>query len=101
MSRAHRPSGYVFPMPGSALLNAWREGYSLGKLKRDVMAGLTIGVVAVPLSMALAIATGVPPQHGLYTAIVAGARDLTSPAPPLRLWLFFSRLLPTMAWGGC
>ncbi|AQU81249.1 MULTISPECIES: C4-dicarboxylic acid transporter DauA [unclassified Halomonas] len=73
MSRAHRPSGYVFPIPGSALLNAWREGYSLGKLKRDVMAGLTIGVVAVPLSMALAIATGVPPQHGLYTAIVAGA----------------------------
>nr|WP_290697017.1 C4-dicarboxylic acid transporter DauA [Halomonas sp. UBA3074] len=73
MSRAHRPSGYVFPMPGSALLSAWREGYTLAKLKRDVMAGLTIGVVAVPLSMALAIATGVPPQHGLYTAIVAGA----------------------------
>jgi SulP family sulfate permease len=60
-------------MPGSALLGAWREGYSLAKLKRDVMAGLTIGVVAIPLSMALAIATGVPPQHGLYTAIVAGA----------------------------
>ncbi|WP_404463841.1 C4-dicarboxylic acid transporter DauA [Vreelandella aquamarina] len=73
MSRDHRSSGYVFPMPGSALLKAWREGYTLGKLKRDVMAGLTIGVVAVPLSMALAIATGVPPQHGLYTAIVAGA----------------------------
>lgn len=73
MSRAHRLSGYVFPMPGSALLSAWREGYTLAKLKRDVMAGLTIGVVAVPLSMALAIATGVPPQHGLYTAIVAGA----------------------------
>ena len=73
MSRAHRPSGYVFPMPGSALLSAWREGYTLAKLKRDVMAGLTIGVMAVPLSMALAIATGVPPQHGLYTAIVAGA----------------------------
>ncbi|WP_279384664.1 SulP family inorganic anion transporter [Vreelandella lionensis] len=73
MSRDHRPSGYVFPMPGSALLKAWREGYTLGKFKRDVMAGLTIGVVAVPLSMALAIATGVPPQHGLYTAMVAGA----------------------------
>ncbi|CAN0586245.1 unnamed protein product, partial [Ectocarpus sp. 12 AP-2014] len=49
------------------------EGYTFARLKRDVMAGLTIGVVAVPLSMALAIATGVPPQHGLYTAIVAGA----------------------------
>lgn len=73
MSRNHRSSGYVLPMPGSALFSAWREGYTLGKLKRDVMAGLTIGVVAVPLSMALAIATGVPPQHGLYTAMVAGA----------------------------
>ena len=37
------------------------------------MAGLVVGVVALPLSMALAIASGVPPQHGLYTAIVAGA----------------------------
>lgn len=73
MSRVHRSSGYVVPMPGRALVNAWREGYTLAKLKHDVMAGLTIGVVAVPLSMALAIATGVPPQHGLYTAIVAGA----------------------------
>ena len=36
------------------------------------MAGLVVGVVALPLSMALAIASGVPPQHGLYTAIVAG-----------------------------
>ncbi len=73
MSRNARTSGYVFPMPGSALLQAWREGYTLDRLKRDVLAGLTIGVVAVPLSMALAVATGVPPQHGLYTAIVAGA----------------------------
>ncbi|KPQ20510.1 MAG: sulfate permease, SulP family, partial [Halomonas sp. HL-93] len=73
MSRRHHTKEYVFPMPGSALVSAWREGYTLATLKRDVMAGLTIGVVAVPLSMALAIATGVPPQHGLYTAIVAGA----------------------------
>ena len=36
------------------------------------MAGLVVGVVALPLSMALAIASGVPPQHGLYTAIIAG-----------------------------
>ncbi len=38
----------------------------------DILAGITVGIVALPLSMALAIATGVPPQHGLYTAIVAG-----------------------------
>lgn len=36
------------------------------------MAGLVVGVVALPLSMALAVASGVPPQHGLYTALVAG-----------------------------
>ena len=39
---------------------------------KDIIAGLTVGVIAIPLSMALAIASGVPPQHGLYTAIVAG-----------------------------
>jgi sulfate permease, SulP family len=42
------------------------------KLLRNLLAGLTVGVIALPLSMALAIASGVPPQHGLYTAIVAG-----------------------------
>lgn len=41
-------------------------------LWKDVLAGLTVGVIALPLSMALAIAIGAPPQHGLYTAIVAG-----------------------------
>lgn len=57
----------------TGLRDAWRAGYGIADLRHDVMAGLTIGTVAVPLSMALAIATGVPPQHGLYTAIVAGA----------------------------
>ncbi len=38
----------------------------------DALAGLVVGVVALPLSMALAVASGVPPQHGLYTALVAG-----------------------------
>jgi len=41
-------------------------------LRPNLLAGLTIGIVALPLSMALAIASGVPPQHGLYTAIIAG-----------------------------
>jgi SulP family sulfate permease len=51
---------------------SWREGYGPAELRADLMAGLVVGVVALPLSMALAIASGVPPQHGLYTAIVAG-----------------------------
>ena len=41
-------------------------------MKNNILSGLTVGIVALPLSMALAIATGVPPQLGLYTAIVAG-----------------------------
>jgi SulP family sulfate permease len=41
-------------------------------LRADVLAGIVVGIVALPLSMALAIAVGVAPQHGLYTAIVAG-----------------------------
>ena len=57
---------------GLALRVALAEGYSLAALRADLLAGLVVGVVAVPLSMALAIAAGVPPQHGLYTAIVAG-----------------------------
>ncbi|MGQ4879760.1 C4-dicarboxylic acid transporter DauA [Billgrantia sp. LNSP4103-1] len=73
MSRSRRAFPHRPPWPGSALRAAWRQGYGLVELKRDLLAGLTIGIVAVPLSMALAIATGVPPQHGLYTAIVAGA----------------------------
>lgn len=66
-------SSSSFPRPGVALFHTWREGYGLADLRHDLLAGLTIGIIAVPLSMALAIATGVPPQHGLYTAIVAGA----------------------------
>ena len=58
--------------PAAALREALAEGYGLGKLRDDVMAGLVVGVVALPLSMALGIASGAPPQHGLYTAIVAG-----------------------------
>ncbi|OOF37372.1 C4-dicarboxylic acid transporter DauA [Rodentibacter heidelbergensis] len=58
--------------PFSALKDSFRLGYTKKSLLQDVIAGLTVGVIAIPLSMALAIASGVPPQHGLYTAIIAG-----------------------------
>ena len=60
-------------LPASALRAVFAEGYRGADLRHDAMAGLVVGIVALPLSMALAIAVGVPPQHGLYTAIVAGA----------------------------
>lgn len=46
------------------------KGYSRRKLRRDVVAGLTVAVVAVPQSMAYALIAGVPPQYGLYTVII-------------------------------
>ncbi len=49
------------------------EGYDRHKLIKDLVSGASVGVIAIPLAMALAIASGVPPQYGLYTAIIAGA----------------------------
>lgn len=49
-----------------------QEGYSLAKLRADAMAGLTVAIVAVPLAMAIAIASGVTPAQGLITAVVGG-----------------------------
>jgi sulfate permease, SulP family len=59
-------------LPFAGLRSALADGYGARDLRSDVLAGMVVGVVALPLSMALAIAVGVPPQHGLYTAIVAG-----------------------------
>ncbi len=56
----------------SAVRKSYLTGYSGTGFRADVLAGLTVGIIALPLSMALAIASGVPPQHGLYTAIIAG-----------------------------
>jgi SulP family sulfate permease len=69
------------PMPNGAatahlyepkLAAVLREGYNLDMLRRDAVAGLTVAIVALPLSMAIAVASGVSPDHGLYTAIVGG-----------------------------
>lgn len=55
-----------------AIRRSLAQGYDRTALRADILAGAVVGIVALPLSMALAIAVGVPPQHGLYTAIVAG-----------------------------
>ncbi len=76
-----RPSGSLRPpAPGRlyrfpiayAVRRAWNKGYGLEDLRADALAGIVVGIVALPLSMALAIAVGAPPQDGLYTAIFAG-----------------------------
>jgi sulfate permease, SulP family len=54
------------------LITVLREGYGLADLRADVMSGLTVAIVALPLSMAIAIASGVTPGRGLYTAVIGG-----------------------------
>jgi SulP family sulfate permease len=54
------------------LLTVLREGYHAADFRADVISGLTVAIVALPLSMAIAIASGVTPDRGLYTAVVGG-----------------------------
>ncbi len=60
------------PFLPSLVTTLWREGYSFNTLCKDVMAGISVGIVALPLAMAFAIASGTTPERGLFTAIVAG-----------------------------
>ena len=66
------------PQPGPQpeflpkIVTVWREGYGLSDLRADAMAGLTVAIVALPLSMAIAIASGVGPEAGLFTTIIGG-----------------------------
>lgn len=54
------------------LIEVLKKGYTKEEFKRDSIAGMTVAVISIPLSLALAIASGVTPAQGLYTAIVAG-----------------------------
>ena len=54
------------------LFEVLKKGYTKNEFKRDSVAGLTVAVISIPLSLALAIASGVTPAQGLFTAIVAG-----------------------------
>ena len=70
MTRPPAPSFVELFTP--KLVSVLREGYGLVHLRADAIAGLTVAIVALPLSMAIAIASGVSPDRGLYTAIVGG-----------------------------
>jgi sulfate permease, SulP family len=54
------------------LVTAWRQGYGAGELRADLAAGLTVAILAIPLSMAIAIGSGATPSQGLVTSVVAG-----------------------------
>src|SRR6476619_7722357 len=54
------------------LVTVLREGYSAAALRADLIAGITVAMVALPLSMAIAKASGATPERGLFTAIVGG-----------------------------
>ncbi len=64
------PTLATVPLPKS--VETLRRGYSVEAFLNDLVAGVTVGLVALPLAMAFAIASGVPPQNGLYCAVVAG-----------------------------
>jgi SulP family sulfate permease len=54
------------------LVTVLAEGYNLESFRKDIMAALTVAIVALPLSMAIAVASGVSPERGLYAAVVGG-----------------------------
>lgn len=66
----HRPTFAELFTP--KLVTVLREGYRLADFRADLIAGLTVAIVALPLSMAIAIASGVTPDRGLYTAVIGG-----------------------------
>jgi SulP family sulfate permease len=70
LAKSREPSFIELHTP--KLVTILREHYGLIELKADAVAGLTVAIVALPLSMAIAIASGVTPDRGLYTAIVGG-----------------------------
>lgn len=66
----HRPTFAEMFTP--KLVTVLREGYGAKQIKADALAGLTVAIVALPLSMAIAIGSGAKPEQGLYAAVVGG-----------------------------
>ena len=67
-----RPKASFTELFTPKLITVLREGYNLAAFRADVISGLTVAIVALPLSMAIAIGSGLSPDKGLYTAIVGG-----------------------------
>ena len=71
-SCAFVPLSIVRPEFTPKLFSLWKAGIPREQLRKDVVSGVIVGIVALPLAIAFAIASGVPPDKGLITAIVAG-----------------------------
>jgi len=72
LTSARRPEPTFAELFTPKLITVLRDGYRLSDLRHDAVAGLTVAIVALPLSMAIAIACGLDPAKGLYTAIIGG-----------------------------
>ena len=93
-----------------SLFTCLQEGYDLKTLRQDIVAGLTVAIVALPLAMAMAVASGASPDKGLVTAVVAGFFILFCQYTFRMLQLpfvihfpnnFFSIMLPTLRSNPC
>lgn len=69
---SHKAHLFSLTLGHALIQSCFKQTYTLKRLGHDALAGLSVGIIAIPLSMALAIASGVAPQYGLYTAIVGG-----------------------------
>ncbi len=69
---AHRSHLFTLRIFHALTESLTESPYSLKRFSQDLLAGITVGIIAIPLAMALAIASGVSPEYGLYTAIIAG-----------------------------
>src|SRR5580765_1980524 len=72
MSNPQPSAAPVWHLYVPKLFTLLRRGYGVDDFRHDLVAGATVAVVALPLAMALAIASGTPPEKGLHTAIIAG-----------------------------
>jgi len=72
MSSAPRSSASAWHLYVPKIITVFSEGYNVHSLGKDTLAGMTVAIVALPLAMALAIASGTTPDKGLVTAVVAG-----------------------------